>query len=1646
MDDTIPAAKAEILNPVNVSTTFPDLPNPLVLRDRFLNEIERLLGTAIEAVTIRGEEGVGKTVLLAQFAKRNPENTISLFIKPGTLLGDDLDYLLYDLANQIKVILDKRELESDTPVEQRFVHTQVGRLRKLARRTTFYFVVDGLDEIPEDKRYVAEQILDVLPLGVNNMRFVFSGELSGLLDRFSRRLKTEPLRLLPFDKHETSALFNDYRIPDETVDEILRLTQGKPDLLWSIRRNLLRGIPIDSIIDQIRSGDSDLFNLEWSRVDPDDGILVRSLALLAHSESELNLAQLCRILNVTESDLRHRLRALGFVHVEPDSPAVRFLSDPFRRFVARKLAGLRKEAIDLLIKDLLDYPDEHQSVTYLPDYLLQEARYDQLLAHVEKALPDAAQRFESWTVIRNLVMKGLQAAEARREYVPLLEYSLAYSALVDIAQVHPLRSEIEARLALGDIENARRMAQTAPLKVDRLHLLAIVAKGIREAGMVPEPEILDEIRLLYEDLEPEALGSRVADIAGDLLHSVPELAFDLLERGVARSGDDNALDWALVGLTLQSLLSQQRRKASSAVYEVIRDRIRDPGVQRFASAAAVIVGEYSGSEVIRECEGIEEIGARLFLLQKWCLVNRKHADAADVMEYGLDMVIKNSGYAPNLKVLRELAEPLPFIEDEERLARLILRFDGQIRALSDHAPTEEYVKLQLLLGRGEARMKREERRDRLVNLYYFVSEVSDVQICAECLALILAAMPQIDSDGSIDGTEQLSQVLEVDLRSRVRELLLGTAEHDLVMKGVIDALACRRSELALEFAASLNTVRRRDAAFRTMIDALLPGADCREDWQMVIDALGRIWSVTTRDRCVMEIASEVHRRARNRANPVDCDTAMELAQHICEIRDAETRCDALACLVAALTSEGDASFVDRLVGELRNSLEAIDGGAQKIATAFRIASRLAASQRKYATEFLCYGDRARSITTLDSEAVEKIYLLALSLVVRSFAALVRAQVDQKEDEIRLEKLIGEVPSLGLRAMIWADIAVSYHLCDRAADCERIVTRYVLRLLDEMPEGDRGFRDLVIAYVAPALYVTHQEIAYRYIESLPESIRDAGYVNVADFLFLKRILFDPVTTLPRQAYRLDYPRILDLCSILDRLDEDLYITAVISHLTDSMRCRRSEITSQQRIGVLERLYQIIRDKLPNERYIQHAGYVLYSLAMLAQVDHNANWGRVIEEARSIPNLADRTLVIATIAAALPAGRREFRRSLLIEARDSSVRLPSVLDRVSRLLTVAESAMDIDPQFAQDCLKTAFESIAGMDSPDIGAIRRRLIDSAVKVDLDFASSLSSLLDTDPVRRRQKLVVEERIRVHRLARKLANVKERISEDELHPSVLSQAAWMNLGLLNASAITPISIDRLLPVLSSVASAGIYESYPVFSWIIQNEASRLRTQRDAERVFRPQFESLVKTARLVYTICARLSGRLRQIQVKVSPPEIRSRLVPAGKRDLGISFVEEWLSGNLGEYLKICDPYFGPDDLDVLRLILTHRPDCSVYILTSEHGQRGLKLGEPVEDIYRDKWYREISAQMPPETCITIVGVGPIGKLPVHDRWWVTTAGGLAFGTSWNGLGRTRDSEIRILSQAEAAERESVIDDYISGPARLPTGEKVNRRSFWLR
>jgi hypothetical protein len=214
----------------------------------------------------------------------------------------------------------------------------------------------------------------------------------------------------------------------------------------------------------------------------------------------------------------------------------------------------------------------------------------------------------------------------------------------------------------------------------------------------------------------------------------------------------------------------------------------------------------------------------------------------------------------------------------------------------------------------------------------------------------------------------------------------------------------------------------------------------------------------------------------------------------------------------------------------------------------------------------------------------------------------------------------------------------------------------------------------------------------------------------------------------------------------------------------------------------------------------------------------------------------------------------------------------------------------------------------------------------------------------------------------------------------------------------------------------------------------------------RPLFEGALLGAELAWAITSNSVFNQKKIVSCEESKSSRTHLfVKCGERENAMEYIQSWMNTSLSEYLRVCDPYFGPEDLEILNLILSIDPSCNVTILTSRKHQKDLELTYPLEECYRAYWRMKLSEQDPPPTEIVIVGLEQSGAAPIHDRWLLSKDTGLRLGTSLNSLGITKDSEISLLGKQEVASIDEKVNQYFDRTKKEHGGKKLLYTLFTL-
>jgi hypothetical protein len=1232
-----------------------------------------------------------------------------------------------------------------------------------------------------------------------------------------------------------------------------------------------------------------------------------------------------------------------------------------------------------------------------------------------------------------------------------MRFSIQRALVAEVDAADLWRSEIEARMSLGEYASALALAQRTTIKEDRFHLLAIVARAQVEAGGIADPELMEQIRLLFDQIDLRALGDRALEIASELVQADPDLAIRIVEEATDTQADANALDRALTTLSMAALDTKANKMTFTNALEKTTAKIRDPKTQQFFSAASLLYGDCTADEIIAQVGKLESKN-RLFYLRRWAVKPHLGADVEKVLQYALDTLIRNTTDTPTTRELRELATSITSIRDLAPIKELVGRFDSLRGSIEHLGTTTDSIRLSLLLALAEVRHDSAAAHHRVVEAYSSLASVKDLSVKAECLAWMVAYLDQIDPDKALELTDHLHGGAEDELQRAVNILLETTANQFEATQGVIRALASHKPSISHAIATRLNTRDRRNAALSLIVDVIVRAVPEQIDLALLDSVLNQFSDGEIRDTefvQIMRSLATLNAATLSRTMP----GLLRLVDAIPSITSGEDRCRACCFAFALLEKHGNPehqSLSSGILHTLEESWDSIDPGWRRINIGFEIVRRLAVPSKTLAAKYLKQVEEAQRAIGFDEGSLAQAYLFCLRLAIRAFGGLLPRKIDTSEDLERLQQLIARVPSTGEAISLWATLALRCFMNGRMELTRDIVAKQVRPLLQELSAGDLWYKWTQVVAAAPALFYAHPTTAWDLIATLPLPQRDAAYTEICEFVLTKHPSSDPYNHIEGAGYALTYEESMDICEILSRMTIDTAIYQPLKNLSESVMARqnRSQFTSQQRVDIANRLEAIANSKFPDPNSILHHGYKVVTLAHVARLRSAADsvWTGLVSDANKIPNTADKAFVLSIVAVSLPAKATALRDKLLREALLISDSIPSEVDRISRILDLTEHFADIDMVLAKQCMRVIMDGLAKRsDSDSVHAIQRRLIDLANQIDPDFATSLASSLDDDPARAQARENFRRQLELHNTKKKLAEHAPVGTVDTKLLANYPQAAWMNLGALNAGRIEPLHGEYLRQHLEAAAQLPLRNAYPVLAWVIQNIVVRVSNTDQARSLLTPVFEATIMAAELAARLAIRTSihSGTAKLFSNGDRTALGSFVVNPGERGKALDFIRDWCARNVGDYVKICDPFFGPEDLEILKLVSGAKAGCRITILTSRKRQQS--VSQPWEDTYRAYWRRHVSEQDPPETDVLIVGSDSRGEPPIHERWFLAGASGLRIGTSLNSLGVTKISEVSELSAVEASMRENEVDQYLIHRKRHLGGERLRYASFSL-
>jgi len=1647
----------EELDLTYLSINFPAIIQSPLDKSNYIDAIERYLSDDNKMVFVSGIQGVGKTYLLSEFARKNKATTVSIFVNNRDKSTYDPRNVELDLSNQICYLLNKYELEESNYNTGHLRSFNIG-LKRYIKKTNkrIYFLFDGLEHIPEYNLRLLEDVFAQLPLYSLNTYFIFSGNENIIRNALSciSSISSKEFLLPPFSLDETKIYLNQISpLIAEQAKEVYNLTNGVAYKLAFIKRLISRGISVSQIINGNGEGE-DFFEYEWKQIDEDNNELITLLSIMAFCDHKFSLDVLAKVSGYTENEIETLLNNISFISVsKSDCIYFQYAHDLYKKYARHKLQAMETNIKDKLLEYYLGEPDNYNKIVSLSSFYENNHRWNEIIniltPYNYNLLLDKNKSIRS---ILSLTDKGIKASSEINSIEDLFKFSLYKSVLLEYQQMDIWKSEIEAKTKLGLYDEALFLAQSAFMVEDRLKLLSLIARKIKENNRSIESSLIEQIKETYSEVSFKDLKDGVIEIATNLMYSCPKLAIDLVEKTGQVAGG-NLIDWALAQISIAIINDKTKRNIEENredINEEINSRIKNKEIKNLVQGINYFGKYNSVCDILNLIKTVNKAAEKLFFIRNWIKINYEKANTELLLFEAFDIIFKSTEYVVNASVMKDLAIALKNITDKDTLINLIAKFDTLKEIIRQRGPSKDYVIYSLLIAESEFNFNYEKALNRVLEVfYYFIDEIKDIATKSDCLAVFIRKTVQIERLHVTLKSEKIICEAEDYLDKNVRTLISDCAYHYDVLKNIIIALSKINEyyvKIAYRYAEMLNIQKRREFAFHDILSNYLNNDNQEYSDETFMMLYQSISDSELKKGIIVDILDKISIESCTNLSGNALDV---IFSDINKLDDTITKC---YCYVRAysIKSKNIVSLppeYSKSESYLFTAWEMIDSAWDRIEVAFKISSDLSDHDNTLAQSYLDRGVKEKRTTYLDSPKRADILISTIKLAISSFSAIAANNNYERQLFDKINDIINSIPSILMRLILWGELALRVKRNGNDNLAKEIVKKEIRANIEVLSKLDQNSRDNILLRIAPMLFYYHKETAFNDIKKYASEDRlDNIFFGIVKYIETK-CTYDEECEADYIASDITYEDLLDCVGLLENINTDLIIYTTIKKIVDIITSRKDKYSLEQKSDIKGKLEIIINNKLPQKLNIKHDGYKVVSLAQLLRINREKfdKWRVLFDEAVKIPNISDRIVVYSNILDALNRTRRveyDYEKNTKVSLILKEIeKIPSLFESAERLTGFLPILKDINRVKCSQEVSSIFDKMLGnSESIHIGQ-QKEIIDFAFRLNSELAESLIAKYDSDPSRKR----LGEPIKNHY---NFLKVREEIFSNEKSQDKISDYPEMCNSLLealNSNKLSSKPLKELEPFIKKISSSPLSNSLPISLYIVENAIHRHRNTASADTILRRIFDATIFCTELVSYLGKKSVNQ--PTQFSLSTYEDNHILIHKDEYGKAIKFIKNWISYYEIEDLIIVDQYFSPEELTLVKEFMEINTNINYTILTGMFHNRKIIESGNYEQEFKDAWAK-ISIERPPTIKIVLVGKDTDLEAPFHDRWWIINRGqsGVRVGTSFNSLGKNKDSEISILSGEESIGIfKEIVVTYAEKNVRTYAGNKLIYKSIYL-
>lgn len=1629
------------LSTLDYCRNFPEEPKDLISRDNFYKHLETLFSLT-KIVYLNGEPLSGKSVFVANYMRNNSDSTIGVFLTSDSGFFYSVDFVKLNLSEQIRCLIKDENVLNLGHVETDEFNKLLFKLQKLGKKKKITFVIDGLDCKDLINRKINEEILQILPIGQSEFRFIFCGDQNLIDSLNSNLLKHQPkeMQLLGLSKEESNKYLSNLNISSEHVLEITNFCTGKIGHLQKLKQFINDGVEISKLLHE-ESTINSIFEFEWNLI-PKDNLTQSVLSFLAFCRSKLTSEIVSELINSEIHIIENIVANLKILDFDRNTKYISFKSELQRKFIEKKLASRKKEIEETFINRLINLPETNNEKLNLPSVLFSANKYHDLIKHLDSAhFVRVLNSQKSLNVLRTHAEYGLNSSRFTRNIADEIKFSLITSTLSDLTFIPEIKDEVEALFKLDLHDHAIELATAAPTSEEKFKLFASIANCFVSNELLVPPTLKTSLNKLVEDESLNISGKLAIDIACDLVKVNLKQSITIFEKALQTSVE--AIEEENEG---KNFKNEKREKVfeigNPDTPDISKSKLNDNDYLRFSESVGEFIGSRDPNELLEKTATLSDSG-RLYVYTTWIYKNSDHPQAFIVANQAIDLLIRDTTKTPSLRDLRQISIIILYIENLTEVQSLINRIENQIGILKFFGTSEESVRLEMNLIIGKFRTNDVNAKTELNGLFDKVNQIEELDTRITCLSWILNSIKIFPDQNLIEDEEAFILDISTNLICSIDDLLASTAQHFKLVRRSLIALSKADPEIAFDIAGKLNTVEQRNSAFREIAINFVINKKYLEFPDLLLKSIEQVQNETFRNSLIILCLDWILQQATHDESIAVDNKILNLWK---TLRMATYKLHAITLSARIHNVLGHNV---QLIEEIRQTWKDIVQEHTQVQYGYWLVNQIASFDKKRALELLHEVKETQLKVAIPSNNIDITLFDSLSLAIRAYAPCAEISItDGLESLNKIAYLINSISSHERRIISWTDLAIRLHFMKKDAASAHVVTKYIHQILNNSYKNNEFLKDWLIVQASPALYLHHSASYETYINKIESSsLRDEARLITTRVLLRKLPPQEPFKSKSVSEYKLNEETISDILAILKNVKTDGIIDEIVEDLTKSITAKINinYITRSSAFDHLKTILKIVESSLPDKNNIQHEGYLLISLAYIhsaiSTLDRNDSkiWEDLYIRTNEIKNVADRTVVLA-IVGSCSKGKGIFSKvDWLKDVKSNLSQIPALSDRMNRLDWVARIVERNDKKECRLLLSEAMKLSNNFENPnDAVENRKKILDFAYGIDPALATTLIGLLDDDLARAPAKDALKKRVSHLQLVKNSANDPAKVDVSKSDYEELVEISRTNLGAFNANRLSAKKLEEFKSLAQISSNMPLSDAKHVWSWILANHISK-HSSALVLKELKFIFEAILLSAELVLALTGTRSKDISNIK-NFGATDF---LIEPGDRDKYLECVKNWLEITQPKKIKITDPFFGPQDLDLIKIMIDVIPNLEIIVLTSKKHCRSEGTTD-IDELFHITW-TQISDMSPPDLTINVINVAETNEHPIHDRWILAESSGLRLGTSNNSIGINKISEISELSDILWESASQTFDLIVSKKMKTLNDKKLFITSFTL-